>query len=88
MDIRLYTLRLRQGMKGVVAGFVEVPAGDAAVERAEAERKGRWYCDQEPGRRYIGVESAILVRLDQGPQPVAKAEPKADESTGKKAKAS
>lgn len=64
MAIRLYTMRLRQGMKGVVAGFIEVPAGDPAVERAHAEKMGKLYCDAEPGRRFIGVEPAVLVRYE------------------------
>lgn len=78
MDVRLYTMRFKQGMKGVISGFVEVHPGTPAEEQKEAEAKGRAYCDAEPGRRFIGVESAIFVRIDEGPQPAAKAaaEPK------------
>ena len=79
MEIRLYTLRYKTSrIQGVATGFVEVAANaDPRVELAEATRKGEWYCAQEPNRRFIGVVSAVLVRLDEagGPAKVAAAAP-------------
>lgn len=62
MATRLYSIRFRQGMQGVIGGFVEVTAQPAnrAAERDMAERIGKQFCLQEPGRRFIRVEPAIL----------------------------
>ncbi len=50
----LFTLRLREGLKGVVTGLID------AADLKEAERVGRTYCAKARGRSYINVESAIL----------------------------
>lgn len=55
MDTRnLFILRYRQGTTGVITSYVTASNQEKAVE------VGQWYCNQQPNRRFIRVEPAVV----------------------------
>lgn len=67
MDGNLYTLRYKEGAKGLVTAYV------TASNLAKAEEVGHWFCGQAINRQYIRVEpSVVATEEDLEPEKPAK----------------